>query len=61
MQFDIGLPPGQAVKVVDIFAQAIAANVVVKYKNVKKSGRKLKGGITIEIKTLAYQNIPNIH
>ncbi len=60
LQFDIGLPPGQAVQVVDIFAQAIAANVVVKYKNVKKSGRKLKGGITIEIQPLAYQNIPNI-
>ena len=32
----------------------------IKYKNVKKSGRKLKGGITIEIQPLAYQNIPNI-
>ena len=60
LQFDIGLPPGQAVQVVDIFAQAIADNVVVKYNNVKKSGRKLKGGITIEIQPLAYQNIPNI-
>jgi len=60
LQFDIGLRPGQAVEVVSIFAQAVAESVAVKYTPIKKSGRKLKGGIIISIQPLTYINIPDL-
>ena len=60
LQFDIGLPSGKAVEVVSIFAQAVADSVEVSYTPIKKSGRKLKGGITILVQPLTNANIPSI-
>ena len=60
LQFDIGLSSGQAEGVVEIFSQAVANSIDVSFTGIKKSGRKLKGGITITIQPLTYANIPNI-
>ena len=60
LQFDIGLTPGQAVETVNIFANAVASRVHIKYRPIKKSGRKLRGGINISIQPVTYGNIPDI-
>ena len=60
LQFDIGLTSSQAAETVNIFAEAVANSVDIKYTPIKKSGRKLKGGITILVQPLTYQNIPII-
>ncbi len=59
-RFDVGLTAAHAAQAVAIFAESISNSVEVKYTPIKKSGRKLKGGITVIIQSLSYQNIPDI-
>ena len=60
LRFDLGLTGSQALETVNIFANAVASRVHVKYRPIKKSGRNLKGGVSIKIQPLTYGNIPDM-
>jgi hypothetical protein len=56
LQWDIGLPSGQAAAVVNGWANAVANSVIVEFKPIKIRSKTATGGIIIEIQPSDYNN-----